>query len=495
MPIEIGVELDLEGTDSQLSTFKSTAKSEFSRAGFEAAEAFMERASKQLDKLDSIVGPKTKKAFSELPGLAGDVGDAIGLLGEDFLGLSKSQMEATENTLALTSKFGQMGAALGPWGALAGAAAGATLGLAKEIKKANDEAEKFMTSLLGVNFQLKVTKTLLAQQEWEKHKQMEAAAKALEAFKGAIGGVASVATDYGAGIATIGEGTKKAGGAARAAAVDFEALNKALMAPALANMGTGLGAAGAANQGRQAAIDEQAAALAKYGDGVNKSIQELNEGFAAASLAAAQFTEPTLNGFQMLTIAAQDLGAEMESALSSIGAGAARDMFDALEAGDPIIRSLGQSFKALSSDALKGIGSELIGRGILDGAHATAMLIKSAGLDPRGWTLATHAGAEVAAGLALGGTGAALGRFGGGGLGGGRGRGDDRGGQSFDGSFSLGRNAASSSTTNNSTTIINVQALDVGDRELWERLGARTIKGIRAFKNAGGPVRDLFGRS
>jgi hypothetical protein len=486
MAIIVDVDLDIDGAQSDLDALQDELANGLGKAAekggkeFERAlEAHTRRAQKNMQTFGKQAGLDLKAAFRDLPGLIGDTGDAVEMLGKNFGMLNKEQAETLGNAAGLMEKFGQLGGQLGgPYGAAAGVALGATVALRNELIEAQKAAR-----------QMEAAVAALAGKLPDLAKEQEAARKEAEKHASAWAGITSKG-----GLATR-EGTVEQ-------ALALEEAQKRAADPLAAIKKDMEAAAEAAKKETKeliAFLDTVEGELARQAVDARLALEALtgpdmtafNEWFLNANTQVENFSDEWINSFAMMQLSVQDLGVELQSALGDVGAGAAMALFDAMEEGQPILRSLGASFKQLAADALKGIGSELVGQGILDAAKGTGLLIRSAGIDPRGWALEAHGAAQIAGGLAMGGTGALIGRMGGGG---GRGRGQDEaggggGGSLFGGSLSLGKGALGGGNTNNSTnnTYI-IQALDVGDRELWERLGARVERGRRAFRKAGGKL-------
>ncbi len=100
-------------------------------AAVQAANRAVSSAKESFGKLEKFVGASQ--------GWIGDVGDAVGMLGNDFLGLSVAQQKTLEGTLALTQKGAALGSIFGPLGGLIGGAAGALLGYASASNSAAKE--------------------------------------------------------------------------------------------------------------------------------------------------------------------------------------------------------------------------------------------------------------------------------------------------------------------------------------------------------------------
>jgi hypothetical protein len=506
------LEVGIETTDAnrELDAFRQDTVTKLKDAGDKGGKALSdgvvpeikkvgEEAKRAADAAEKMLAPEMVKAYVQ--GLA-EVAKGLGLVGKEF-----------DRVASEAQKGAELG---GKLGGVAGGLMGALFFGTKEESEQIAEREKarlqeFVDFEIGLHLAAggAIAKALEARKKKAEQiakdhakAEEEAAERAMKAWKKAqediFKGVGSIVASVVAGVEdTVDKGTAKleemrakAAAAARELAAFNGALNKGFVGAAEAGRAGQAGALAAFNQGQAGEADAATAALGRQADAWNSlRVEILDAQFAAISFADT--------GLEMIQQTAKDVGLELQNALGDVGAGAAMALFDALEAGDPILRSLGGAFRDLSSDALKGIGSQLIGQGILDEAKAASLLIKSAGIDPRGWALAAHGAAEIAGGLALGGAGALVGRIGkGGGGGGGRGRDYEAeagggGGSLFGGSLSLGKGAlgggGSNSTTNNTYII---QALDVGDRELWERLGARVERGRRAFKRAGGKLFD-----
>lgn len=230
---------------------------------------------------------------------------------------------------------------------------------------------------------------------------------------------------------------------------------------------------GAANQRAKAGTDEQIAGIAEMSNQWNTAKAAIEDWSTASTRAIYQVQD-----------AVDSLGAQIAQ---DFGAGAVETgfgiLFDNIAAGEKAFDGMGKAMAIWVRDFAKMTGTKLI----IDGIANELIGIASW---PLGMKQIAAGTAEIAAGLAMGGVGVLAGRRAS------RGGGDDRlpgaggGGSLFGGSLSLGKGAMGGGNTSNTNNTYIIQALDVGDRELWERLGARVERGRRAFKRAGGKLFD-----
>jgi hypothetical protein len=424
MAIRIIPELDKKKFESDLAGLRARVGDELKKAGDDGGQ-----------KLEAALGDRLKKMnIQDALGAFGKAKEIFDATATSLFGMNEATAKAVSNTADLALKGGELGAMFGPWGAAIGAAGGAFAGLAIEIKKAREESEAFMGSVLGVGFMAKVAKAKVGLGQQKEQKDIAGASAALAALGGAFKGIAEATGSYGAGIAKATTATRSFGGAAGLAADELRRMNEEFSRAPRAlqdNIGKGLAAMGAANQGMQSAIDAQLAGTGAHAASFNRVLKEFDTSFKEAGIQAENFSAPTLNALGMIQQGAKEAGIEIKSALGGIATQGAMALFDALEDGQPILKSLGKTFQNLASDALKGIGAQLVGQGILDAAKGLGLLIRSAGLDPRAAPLMGHGAAQIAGGLALGGAGALVGRAGMGGGGGGGGAGGGGLGKSF----------------------------------------------------------------
>jgi hypothetical protein len=138
----------------------------------------------------------------------------------------------------------------------------------------------------------------------------------------------------------------------------------------------------------------------------------------AASFFAEALDAALRNGTVLTTEMLQAVDALTASLATAFGQtiqDAASALFDNIQAGERPFKNLGKAIRASAAEQLKGIGTNLIGEGVSNELKAAAMAILSFGADPRAVPLALLGAAEIAAGLAMGGTGALIGRGTGGG--------------------------------------------------------------------------------
>jgi len=114
--------------------FRQNAKTAWINAGKEMQNASQQLFDQEQRELKDSAD-KWERRSNDLRGAIGDIGDAVGLLGEKFLGLKKAQLETLENTLALTEKGMALGAAFGPVGAAIGGVTGGILGYVKALEQ------------------------------------------------------------------------------------------------------------------------------------------------------------------------------------------------------------------------------------------------------------------------------------------------------------------------------------------------------------------------
>jgi hypothetical protein len=163
---EVSVEmlLDFQKSEQQAKDFEAqiaNTMASVSVLGPEHYREFAKKAAAELQKVEKeakktaeaaakAFDGKVKQGFAELPGILGDVSDAVRMLGASFLGLSKDQAQAIEGTLELAEKGGQLGSAFGPAGIAIGVTAGILGGIfsanaaqaAKELKAFKDQLKE-----------------------------------------------------------------------------------------------------------------------------------------------------------------------------------------------------------------------------------------------------------------------------------------------------------------------------------------------------------------
>jgi gas vesicle protein len=199
---EVSVEmlLDFERSEREAKDFEAkiaNAMASVSNLGPEAYREFSKKAAAHLKKVEAETkktadalakaeekggfGNKLKNGLKELPGLLGDVGDVVNMLGADFLGLSEEQAKAADGMFSLAEKGGQIGMLFGgPVGAGIGAAGGALLGWIKASKEAERlEFQRSFERTLGTAERL--TENLKEQIKQEK--QRAEAAKLIHEWK------------------------------------------------------------------------------------------------------------------------------------------------------------------------------------------------------------------------------------------------------------------------------------------------------------------------
>jgi hypothetical protein len=544
---EVSVEmlLDFERSEREAKDFEAqiaNTMASVSNLGPEHYKEFAKRASAHLKKVEADTQKtaaalakaaemggfknKLKNVAREAPGFLGDVGDAVNLLGKDFLGLNSQQMEAIDNTLSLAEKGGQMGAVFGPWGALLGAAAGAALGLwkaneqaalsmeklgkkaiearermklfidmAEGTRDAAKAVEKYNEGLLELDEigqkktlkELAKDKEVLASNAKYAGLALESERKALKALEKDVQDGKKTKQEYEIAAKAFSASEREATellGKAKAAASEYASTlerrtTKAVKDhdKAVKELGSGyrelmdiIGGAGGASLDAARKLNEATEKLlfgitAKEWESFNKEFHEAGVSFAKE---AEQLT------------AYEDTALAVADAWGNQALAGFNKFLDGVQAGNKIIGSMDWDEALVSF--LRLTGSQLMASGLQHELAAAAAWFLGNKKDAVG--LAAVGAAELATGAAMGGTGALIGRRRGVGGGGG----EDRG--SGGGNFPLGRNAsAGSTTTNNSQTFI-IQALDIGDRELWERLGARVERARGAFRRAGGKLLD-----
>jgi hypothetical protein len=407
MPIDIPYAVNLGGDaqaklDALADQVRRELPEDFRKGGDAAGKALNDKLSKHIDDVSERL---KKMSTSDLIGAFGDAKDIFEKTGTALFGLRQETTDAVVDVADLTEKGAMLGGAFGPWGALLGAAGGAAAGLAIEIKEAREETDKFLGSVLGLETKSKLFAAMLKLQQDEDAKKSKAAADAIAALGGALGGIVDVAGGYGAAIGSIGEGTKGAGRSAREAAKDFEALNRELGEMMRSNMGASLAGMGDANTRRAAIEAEQQGALATH----NELMRQAAE-FELPFPEASAFNSELENSIVLLggmRDAADDLGAALLDGIGNTAAEAFGVMFDNISEGEKLFAGMGQSLRKSTSDMLKSLGKELIADGtknILVGT-GTSLL----GL-PNGPALIALGGTEIASGAAMGATGGFLGK-------------------------------------------------------------------------------------
>jgi uncharacterized protein YjbJ (UPF0337 family) len=504
----------------------------FSKMSAEEIQKFADRAAKHLEKVS--FSAKLKNAAKELPGVLGDVGDAINMLGADFLGLSEEQAKAIDGTLSMAEKGGQILGVLGPWGAAVGALAGAVIGYVKAGKDAERlEFQRGFERTLGTAE--RITKNLEAQIKQEK--QRAEAAKLIHEWKT---GELAVTDDLLERTRRLIDAEKRraeireeAGRLAmtpaeirtelKEAQAEYDALLEdqrrgggALIEEALLKAKERLDAAKSAMSGLGTATKNTGkdleGAVAKAFSPFSRVLGQVSDQASDATDAMDRFV-PSANsvsaaiqkikpppGWDEFTKAfieanvkvdnfakeLEQLTAQEETALAVAEAwgthalGGFEKFLDGVQAGNKIIGSM--DWDEALVNFLRLTGSQLMASGLQHELAAAAARFLGNKKDAVG--LAAVGAAELATGAAMGGTGALIGRRRGVGGVGGR---EDR---DFGGNFSLGRNANTTNNTNNTQNTYIIQALDIGDRELWERLGARVERARGAFRRAGGRLLD-----
>jgi hypothetical protein len=110
--VTISTTLDTQEAQGDLEALKDELYYGLGRAAekggaeFEKAlEKYTKRAQKNIQSFGQKAGFDIQSAFKELPGLAGDAGDALGMLNERMGFLTKNQEEAASSVLSLTEKI------------------------------------------------------------------------------------------------------------------------------------------------------------------------------------------------------------------------------------------------------------------------------------------------------------------------------------------------------------------------------------------------------
>jgi hypothetical protein len=480
MAVEVGeAELSLlvntDEANEEVARWAEDVKDDLGGAGKAAGKAFGRRLGEQVGEHLLDVKGKLKEVFTkELPGIMGDLGDAAGMLGKNFGLLNKETAESISNAAGLMEKFGQLGGTLGgPYGAAAGVALGATVALRNELVEAQKAARQFQSALAGLG--AKIPDLVKEQEELRKEQKKHDDAWAGITSKGGLAereglskGAKKLAEDFGfikKEVAGAGKAAKEAKGPFDDLFATFDKADKA-----------------------QAAVRK-----------LNAEVMEMLERDFGSAPPAAVMDMEAIEEYQFAALLGvsevnKELTAQQDTALAVAEAwgthalGGFEKFLDGVQAGNKILGNMKWD-KALVA-FLRLTGSQLMASGLQHELAAAAQFFLGNTADATG--LALVGAAELATGAAMGGTGALVGRRRGVGSGGG-GR-DDAGGSGggslFGGSLSLGKGAMGGNTTSNTNNTYIIQALDVGDRELWERLGARVERGRRAFKRAGGKLFD-----
>ena len=163
------------------------------------------------------------------------------------------------------------------------------------------------------------------------------------------------------------------------------------------------------------AASEAFAAQEELNTNAEQSAQEHEERVANTRMRLAQEAadaqKSTIQEVQdAMSASAKRIGDAMKGAFVDVGVGAAKTLFENIEQGKKLTEGLGASFEKLAAQQLKSIGETLVGEGLRTELEAARLLIQSAGLDPRGHALAGLGAIEIGAGLAMGASGALLGR-------------------------------------------------------------------------------------
>jgi hypothetical protein len=493
------LEVGIETTDAnrELDAFRQDTVTKLKDAGDKGGKALSdgvvpeikkvgEEAKRAADAAEKMLAPEMVKAYVQ--GLA-EVAKGLGLVGKEF-----------DRVASEAQKGAELG---GKLGGVAGGLMGALFFGTKEESEQIAEREKarlqeFVDFEIGLHLAAggAIAKALEARKKKAEQiakdhakAEEEAAERAMKAWKKAqediFKGVGSIVASVVAGVEdTVDKGTAKleemrakAAAAARELAAFNGALNKGFVGAAEAGRAGQAGALAAFNQGQAGEADAATAALARQADAWNQA-QKAIEDWSTASVRAVYQVQDAVDSLS--TQIAQDFGAGAVETGFGI-------LFDNIAAGEKAFAGMGKGMALWLKEFTKMTGTQLI----IDGVKNELIGLASW---PLGMKQMAAGALEIGAGVAMGGAGALLARRAGVGGGGDRGRGGDSGGGGgslFGGSLSLGKGAlGGGGNTTNATTIINVQALDVGDRELWERLGARVERGRRAFKKAGGRLFD-----
>jgi hypothetical protein len=476
MAVIIEVDLDTQGAQADLNALQDELANGLGKAAekggaeFEKAlEKYTKRAQKNIQSFGQKAGFDLQAAFKELPGLLGDAGDAVELLSKNFGVLNKEQAETLSNAAGLMEKFGQLGGQLGgPWGAALGVAVGGLVALKKELNDTEHAARRMQ---LALGFLPGKTKEDLAKWIEEQKKAKEesdrlwagiTSAGGLAQREGLSDGAKKLAEDFG----FLEKKVKGAGKAAKEAKGPFDDLFAAF---------------DKADKARDAVrkLNAEVEAMLERDFGAASPVLPDMEVFGKAWLEAGVRVENFAKEAEQLTIY-EDTALAVAEAWGTHALGGFEKFLDGVQAGNKIIGSM--DWDEALVNFLRLTGSQLMASGLQHELAAAAAWFLGNKKDATG--LALVGAAELATGAAMGGTGALVGRR--------RGIGGGGGGDRFEGggNFSLGRNANTTNNTNNTSNTYIIQALDIGDRELWERLGARVERARGAFRRAGGKLLD-----
>jgi hypothetical protein len=464
-------------SEKEIARFAESIARDMERAGDQGGKRLGEKLGDHLLDLQG----KFKEVFTkELPGLVGDMGDAVEMLGKNFGLLNKEAAESLGNAAGLMEKFGQLGATLGgPFGAAAGVAVGGLIALRTEMVESEKAALKLRFALVAVGQKALADLPKFLEEQKKQQAEMEKAwagmtsAGGLARREGLSDGAKKLAEDFG----FLEKRTTGVGKAARETAADLKRLNAELSASSRAlsdNLQTTLGAMGAANEGRDSAIGAQTAAIAAQAKTWND-----------ASRAIADYTA----AWGTLHVQARMVGGELtaigEDIAQALGGGVSTGfgiLFDNIAAGKSAFDGLRKGMAAWVKDFSKMTGTKLI----LDGIANTLMGIASA---PFGGHLIATGALEIGTGLAMGGAGALIARRAG--VGGGEdGAGGLGAGSGASGSTGFGA-ARDPGPTTLPTVNVTFQSTVPPTFEEQVQIG-RTLQGLLGAADQGGP--QLQGR-